>query len=131
MPVAAVLIVFAILGVLVVTVGYTRAHTLYQPGRQRAVQWKALRHRQARRLRVVTLSTLAVGAVLMFPIASVQASSTWTVQRTPTIPNGDLSAVSCTAATQCEAVGAAVEGWNGTKWSIQPVPAGASFGSSV
>jgi hypothetical protein len=61
--------------------------------------------------------------------------TTWTIQPTP---NGEvsLSAVSCTSATACSAVGDYVstiapgttgeltlaEAWDGTTWTIQPTP---------
>jgi hypothetical protein len=66
--------------------------------------------------------------------------SSWSDQATPS-PAGstqsDLSGVSCTAANNCEAVGsyndssgngwAAADGWNGTTWSVQTVPASAGI----
>jgi hypothetical protein len=63
--------------------------------------------------------------------------SSWVIQPTPN-PAGsstaELSAVSCTVTTSCEAVGQysdpggsveypLAEGWNGTAWTIQPTPA--------
>jgi hypothetical protein len=64
----------------------------------------------------------------------------WTLQSTPNRPglNNGLASVSCASATECVAVGSSgigssdsgsttimplVERWNGTSWSIQPVPA--------
>jgi hypothetical protein len=43
--------------------------------------------------------------------------------------NAELAALSCTAATACEAVGTEAEGWNGTAWSPQnlSLPAGGSL----
>jgi hypothetical protein len=60
--------------------------------------------------------------------------STWSIQPTPTpigVQNSRLNAVSCTAPTACTAVGRTktsgvdrtlAERWDGSTWSIQPVP---------
>jgi hypothetical protein len=57
--------------------------------------------------------------------------SAWSDQQEPasTQTNAQLSALSCPAATACEAVGSEVEGWNGTVWSPQnhSLPAGGSL----
>jgi hypothetical protein len=53
------------------------------------------------------------------------AASGWSIQPTPTLAAGGvLSGVSCTASTDCTAVGSSggatlAEHWNGTKWSTQ------------
>ncbi len=56
----------------------------------------------------------------------------WTVEPTPTVPEGFLSAVSCISPTACTAVGmhdlstfgvgTLAETWNGTKWTVEPTP---------
>jgi hypothetical protein len=58
----------------------------------------------------------------------------WLLQHTPNptgATNSDLGDVSCTSASACTAVGSyygatskvmLAEGWNGTKWSLQPTP---------
>ena len=58
----------------------------------------------------------------------------WTIRPTPLPPGtgGELTGVSCTSATACTAVGSyqdssnnalpLAESWNGTTWTIQPVP---------
>ena len=58
--------------------------------------------------------------------------SSWTAQPTAGPTNAFLSAVSCTAANSCEAVGSFVTGafqlatlaevWNGTSWASQSIP---------
>jgi hypothetical protein len=68
------------------------------------------------------------------------ATSPWALQHSPNVnvPGGQVSSVSCTSATACEAVGSYVnskgttvplaESWNGATWHLQPtpVPAGAT-----
>ena len=53
--------------------------------------------------------------------------TSWVLGPTPKSPggteSGSLEGVSCVSATDCVAVGAAVEAWNGTSWSIQPTAA--------
>jgi hypothetical protein len=53
--------------------------------------------------------------------------STWTIQSTPS-GGGSLSAVSCTSATACTAVGmfGLAERWDGSTWTIQSTPSGGS-----
>ncbi len=79
-------------------------------------------------------------SVAHLPGHSAGADPAWAVQPVPApaVPNGQLSAVSCSAATACTAVGydankagkavLLAERWNGTNWSIQatPHPVGAS-----
>ena len=75
-------------------------------------------------------------------LAEAWNGTSWSVQPTPNPAGGTfgggLSAVSCTSATACVAVGSYNNGtalvtlaevWNGTSWSIQPTPnpAGAGF----
>jgi hypothetical protein len=75
-------------------------------------------------------------------LAKVWNGTTWTRQPTPDQAGAQFSVlegVSCTAADSCEAVGYSepasgvptpfAESWNGTSWSLQPVPslAGATF----
>ena len=55
--------------------------------------------------------------------------TSWHIQTTPTPTQfgGDLSAISCTSASACTAVGTAgpsalAERWDGTTWKIQPTP---------
>jgi hypothetical protein len=72
----------------------------------------------------------------MLPTASALASSNWAIQSTPKLPSALFSGVSCVAPTQCEAVGEEngaplAEGWDGTTWSIQPVPPTAGAFESV
>ena len=64
--------------------------------------------------------------------AAVWNGTSWTDQATPGPPSASLNAVSCTAASSCEAVGQDVdqngqvatltESWNGSAWAIQPSP---------
>lgn len=69
-------------------------------------------------------------------IAEFWNGSSWTMQSTAAIPGGSygfLSAVSCSSASACTAVGnynnasgsrvALVEHWNGTHWTLQSPPA--------
>jgi hypothetical protein len=62
--------------------------------------------------------------------------ASWTIQRTPNRAGAnfnELSSVSCATSNRCTAVGdvvggavgeaALAEGWNGTRWSIEPTPA--------
>jgi hypothetical protein len=63
---------------------------------------------------------------MMFPTTSADASSNWTTQETPKIVAG-FAAVYCVASNRCELVGSRrsgplAEGWDGTIWSVQPVP---------
>lgn len=71
------------------------------------------------------------------PLADKWNGSKWTDVPVPAPQPRDhgspLTAVSCSAATRCMAVGYKADGggglsesWNGTKWSIVPTPAGAS-----
>ena len=68
-------------------------------------------------------------------VAEVWDGTAWTVQKTSTPtteqegPSGTLSAISCTSATACTAVGTAnamgvtlAEAWNGARWTIQATP---------
>ena len=69
----------------------------------------------------------------------------WSIQRTPDMKQAPLTGVACVSATVCEAVGTAnqdaggstapptemvAEGWNGRRWSLQPVPPPAPVGDS-
>jgi hypothetical protein len=67
------------------------------------------------------------------PLAEAWNGTAWTIQATPSPPGSTdsvLSAVSCTAASACTAVGYYIdsatdtvplaEAWNGTTWTIQP-----------
>ncbi len=69
------------------------------------------------------------------PVAAAQAAGqAWAIQPVPAPPvrNGIISAVSCTAANACTAVGyfdnsagvqmTLVERWNGSRWFVQPTP---------
>jgi hypothetical protein len=69
-----------------------------------------------------------------FPLAESWNGTTWTILPVP-LPSGthgDLKGVSCTSATACTAVGSyrdssgndvpLAESWNGTVWTIEPVP---------
>jgi hypothetical protein len=68
------------------------------------------------------------------PLAESWNGAAWALQAAP-LPAGansaDLTAVSCTAAASCEAVGAQAgssgttalaEAWNGSTWAVQPIP---------
>jgi hypothetical protein len=75
--------------------------------------------------------------------ASSAGASGWAIQPTPnpTVPQGTLTAVTCTSAKACTAVGYApdaagtivtlAERWDGAAWTIQPTPnpAGATTGA--
>jgi hypothetical protein len=64
----------------------------------------------------------------------VAAASSWSIQQppSPAVPNGVLSAASCSSSDACTAVGRFVDGsgvramlverWNGRRWLIQPTP---------
>ncbi len=90
--------------------------------------------RWPRAVRVLGAVTLLVGITGVVTAGAAQASqpikagdSTWTIVPTPN-PDSDqissLSAVSCTSAKACTAVGsstgALAERWNGNSWRIQP-----------
>jgi hypothetical protein len=75
------------------------------------------------------------------PLVEVKDGSTWTIQIAPSpsgAPSSQLSAVSCSSAASCTAVGSFVNGtnvtvplverWNGTSWTIEifPTPSGAT-----
>jgi hypothetical protein len=56
-------------------------------------------------------------------------ATTWSIQQvpTPTEPDGRLSAVSCSSATACMAVGssdagALAESWDGERWRLTKTP---------
>jgi len=92
-------------------------------------------------------SCTAVGSALshsgvVVPLAEQWNGTTWAIQATPRparVPQSELTAVSCTSATACTAVGyygtpgnfgnaflPLVQRWDGTSWTIQntPLPAG-------
>lgn len=88
------------------------------------------------------LTITAAAAVLsVCGVTPASASSTWTLEPTPTPAlgvDGQLLAVSCLTANDCTAVGGytstagpvpLAERWDGSTWSIQttPVPTGANF----
>ena len=88
------------------------------------------------------LTITAAAAVLsVCGVIPASASSTWTLEPTPTPAqgvDGQLLAVSCLTANDCTAVGGytstagpvpLAERWDGSTWSIQttPVPTGANF----
>ena len=94
-------------------------------------------------LRSVRLILLATAALLLTPSA---ASAAWSVPPTPNVAGAsstNLSAVDCTSANSCMAVGQATfnapggtaatvaEHWNGTSWQIvtTPNPPGSTFNS--
>ena len=75
------------------------------------------------------------------PLAEAWNGTAWAIQRAP-IPSGStdtaFSAVSCTSAGPCEAVGnagsqALAEKWTGSAWDLQttPVPSGSLGGNSL
>jgi hypothetical protein len=67
-------------------------------------------------------------------VAETWHQAAWTLEPAPTIPGGTdgfLRGVSCPSAASCTAVGdysngaanvTLAEGWNGTRWSIEPTP---------
>jgi len=67
-------------------------------------------------------------------VAETWHAAAWSLEPTPTIPGGTdgfLRGVSCPSAASCTAVGdysngtanvTLAEGWNGTRWSIEPTP---------
>ncbi len=115
--------------------------------------------------RCVATTVMALGSIMAVEMASVSGSaatpllharaagsgttSPWVGQNMPqpTIPNGDLTSVSCTSAKECEAVGSnqnstqslgtlstevpLAESWNGVTWKAQAaaVPSGGTASS--
>jgi hypothetical protein len=78
---------------------------------------------------VVTVMSATLGAPILG--GSAAAAPGWTLQKVvnPMIPNGQFDAVSCVSATNCVAVGTDESGatslsatWNGTAWTLVPVP---------
>jgi hypothetical protein len=77
------------------------------------------------------------------PFAAEWDGSSWNVQTTPTpmgSASGQLNAVSCLSATECEAVGFATAGstgvtlaeaWDGQNWTVQATPNTAGSPSSL
>ena len=76
------------------------------------------------------------GAENVAPLAEIQHGTSWSLQQPPVpsgVSNSGLAGVSCASATACVAVGfyeqsfnvfePLAEAWNGTSWTIQPVPA--------
>jgi hypothetical protein len=82
-----------------------------------------------------------------FPLAEYWNGSTWAIQATPSpssAVDSGLSAVSCTSATSCTAVGSyrssaahplptltLAEYWNGSTWTIQSTPALSAYSSEL
>jgi hypothetical protein len=78
-----------------------------------------------------------------FPLAERWNGTTWSLQPIPSPPGAftsRLTAVSCSAATACTAVGTSnghgedlplAERWNGTTWTIQPVPSPTDEGGKL
>jgi hypothetical protein len=68
-------------------------------------------------------------------LAEVWNGSAWSAQRMPKVSFGVLSAVSCTTARACTAVGdydpTLAERWNGTTWTIQSPAPGTTPGSTL
>jgi hypothetical protein len=100
----------------------------------------------ASRRRTLRSSLLLFTVIAALGLAPSAASAAWTVPPTPNVDGAlstHLSAVDCTSATFCMAVGEATfnppggttttvaERWDGTSWQIVPTPnpAGASFNS--
>jgi len=82
--------------------------------------------------RVLVVLTVGFGAFAGFTVASppAQAAGTWNVQPSPSpavaVLDTDLTGVTCTSATQCFAVGSAIDHpiirrWNGTEWVNVPM----------
>jgi hypothetical protein len=78
---------------------------------------------------VLTVMSATVGAPVLG--GSAKAAPGWTLQKVvnPMIPDGQLVAVSCVASTACVGVGTDESGatslsetWNGTAWTLVPVP---------
>jgi hypothetical protein len=76
------------------------------------------------------------------PVAESWSNGVWTLQPVPSRPRANpsyLFAVSCASANACEGVGydengagtarVVVDGWNGTRWTVQPAPGSAALGS--
>src|SRR5690349_12459706 len=78
------------------------------------------------------VASLALGLLTALLLPSLSMAATWSVlpPTAPPVPSGQLSAVSCSSASACTAVGSRrgasgaqvtlVERWNGRKWSVQP-----------
>ncbi len=85
----------------------------------------------------VGYSNVASSTASYVPLVEHWDGTTWTIQSTPSptgVTSSLLSAVSCTSATACTAVGVSnnnasapavplAERWDGTAWTIQPTPA--------
>jgi hypothetical protein len=86
------------------------------------------------RLRMQVCAMVCVALALCMAGAEAAAASGWSLQAAPlpTIPNGQLSGVSCSSGSACTAVGyftnsagvgvTLAEVWNGTSWTIQRTP---------
>lgn len=81
--------------------------------------------------------TAVTAALMICAVPAASASSGWTIQPTPTPPDGGalaLAAVSCPSAASCTAVGSYATGssaspqltladyWDGSTWTIQDTP---------
>lgn len=90
---------------------------------------------RSRKLWVVGRALVLCATVVMCVVGASRASaSSWSVQPAPppTLPSGQLSALSCASQKACTAVGSSVnsvggtvglaERWNGRAWSVQPTP---------
>jgi hypothetical protein len=82
----------------------------------------------------IAVGSAQVGANGLETLAESWNGTTWSIVASPDVPTSayaELSGVSCTGPTDCNAVGFAdipgggetlVESWNGTAWSIVPSP---------
>jgi hypothetical protein len=94
--------------------------------------------------RCETVGSTFNAAAFQLTLAEVLAGASWADQATPAPTGsesgmqGNLDAVSCSAPTACEAVGAEdvagsgnyigiADRWNGTRWSAQAPPSGAAW----
>jgi hypothetical protein len=73
------------------------------------------------------IASIAAGLGLAIMLGTTPAGSAPT---TSAATRGLLDGVSCHAADSCEAVGSVADGWNGTKWTVQPISQQQLFGVS-
>src|SRR5437764_3761873 len=78
---------------------------------------------------IAAAATLVTG--LTISAGTATAASGWTIQNTPSPGVSTADGVACPAANACVAVGhgsSQAEAWNGTTWTLEPVPIPAGAG---